>query len=116
MSIYIWMHCLNLHTRIIKLNGRHSFQGGEGYLEYYKIINLDPSIYKIDNWDEEASVPYVTKNGQYYCGYDNTKSISLKAEWLLSLGMKGMMYWDYEGDDKMGTLRKAVWEGTMKSK
>lgn len=98
----------------IPFYGRHSFQGSDASINYNKIITLDPIIYKIDNWDAEASVPYVTKNGQFYCGYDNAKSIGIKAEWLLSLGMKGMMFWDYDGDDKMGTLRKAVWDGIMK--
>ena len=28
--------------------------------------------------------------------------------------MKGMMFWDYEGDDTMGTLRKALWNAVMK--
>ncbi len=98
----------------IPFYGRHSFAGVDASINYNKIISLDPTQYKIDNWDTEGSVPYVTKNGQFYCGYDNAKSIGIKAEWLLSLGMKGMMFWDYDGDDKMGTLRKAAWEGTMK--
>lgn len=25
-----------------------------------------------------------------------------------------MMFWDYEGDDTMGTLRKALWNAVMK--
>jgi hypothetical protein len=28
--------------------------------------------------------------------------------------MRGMMYWDYDGDDPQGTLRTAVWKGVMK--
>ena len=33
---------------------------------------------------------------------------------ILKNGMKGMMFWDYEGDDTMGTLRKALWNAVMK--
>ncbi|GHT68309.1 hypothetical protein AGMMS50239_33120 [Bacteroidia bacterium] len=97
----------------IPFYGRISFSASPGAINYNKIIQLG-SGYKIDNWDEAASVPYVTYNGQYYCGYDNAKSIAIKGEWLLEKGMKGMMFWDYDGDDSDGTLRKAVWKATMK--
>jgi len=98
----------------IPFYGRRSFDSTPTAIDYKNIITLNPQNYKIDNWDEAASVPYVTNNGAYYCGYDNEKSIAIKGEWLLGLGMKGMMYWDYDGDDSKGTLRKAVWEATMK--
>jgi len=97
----------------IPFYGRRSFSASPTAINYRDILNL-PSSYKIDNWDDDASVPYVTYNGQYYCGYDNKRSIAIKGEWLLELGMKGMMYWDYDGDDNAGTLRKAVWEAMMK--
>ncbi len=94
--------------------GRHSWTEA---INYKKIIDLDARSYKIDNWDNAASVPYVTYNGGvYYCGYDNEKSIGMKGEWVLGKGMKGLMFWDYDGDDNQGTLRKAVWKSVMKSK
>jgi hypothetical protein len=31
----------------------------------------------------------------------------------MNLGLKGLMYWQYDADDSKGTLRKAVWEATM---
>ena len=98
----------------IPFYGRRSFSTSPTAIDYKNIITLNPPSYKIDNWDEAASVPYVTYNGQYYCGYDNERSIAIKGEWLLGLGMKGMMYWDYDGDDSAATLRKAVWDATMK--
>jgi chitinase len=97
----------------IPFYGRISFETSPGSINYKAIIKL-AAPYKIDNWDEAASVPYVTYNGQYYCGYDNPKSIALKGEWLLAKGMKGMMFWDYDGDDADGTLRRAVWQASMK--
>ncbi|MDR1526489.1 MAG: glycoside hydrolase family 18 [Dysgonamonadaceae bacterium] len=98
----------------IPFYGRRSFSTSPMSINYKDIVKLNPQSYKIDNWDEAASVPYVTFNGQYYCGYDNAKSIARKGEWLLAKDMKGMMYWDYDGDDPAGTLRAAVWEATMK--
>lgn len=98
----------------IPFYGRANFESG-GAIDYKNIINLSKNDgYVIDNWDSEGSVPYVTKGGTFYCGYDNPRSIGLKGEWLLGLGMKGMMCWDYDGDDSQGTLRKSVWNAVMK--
>ena len=98
----------------IPFYGRHSFDESPTAIDYNKIILLDKSIYKIDNWDDDAKVPYVTENGKFYCGYDNPKSIAIKGDWIRSLGLKGMMYWDYNADDNRQTLSKAVWQATMK--
>ena len=70
--------------------------------------------FKVDNWDDKGLVPYVTKDGKMWAGYDNPKSIGLKAEKILSMGMKGLMFWDYDADDSAGTLRNAVWNSVMK--
>lgn len=98
----------------IPFYGRISFDKSPGAIDYNKIILLDEKEYKIDNWDNYANVPYVTYKGSYYCGYDNPKSIAIKGDWIRSLGMKGMMYWDYNADDNQHTLCKAVWQATMK--
>lgn len=98
----------------IPFYGRISFDKSPGAIDYNKIILLDEKEYKIDNWDSNANVPYVTYKGSYYCGYDNEKSIAIKGDWIRSLGMKGMMYWDYNADDNQHTLCKAVWQATMK--
>lgn len=99
----------------IPFYGRAHFNSG-GSVNYKDIVNLsEGNGYVIDNWDAEGSVPYVTKDGAYYCGYDDPRSIAAKGDWLLRLGMKGMMFWDYDGDDSRGTLRHAVWNAVMKS-
>ncbi len=98
----------------IPFYGRHSFSNSPTAINYKDILELDAQSYKIDNWDNAASVPYVTYNGVYYCGYDNERSIGIKGEWILNKGMRGMMFWDYDGDDNNGTLRKAVWNAVMK--
>lgn len=98
----------------IPFYGRANFESG-GSINYKDILTLSKNNgFVIDNWDSEGSVPYVTKNREFYCGYDNPRSIALKGEWLLGLGMKGMMCWDYDGDDNLGILRKSVWNAVMK--
>ncbi len=100
----------------IPFYGRRSFSTAPTAINYDKILLLDPNVYKIDNFDEAAGVPYVTlvSNNSFYCGYDNARSIALKGEWLHRIGMKGIMYWQYDGDDVKGTLRKACWQAVMK--
>lgn len=93
--------------------GRAHWDSG-GAIDYNKIILLSKADgYVIDNWDAEGQVPYVTKNGTFYCGYDNARSIAAKGEWIRSLGLRGMMFWDYDGDDSAGTLRHALWNAVM---
>ncbi|NLI36829.1 MAG: glycoside hydrolase family 18 [Bacteroidales bacterium] len=96
----------------IPFYGRHTFS--DKTINYKDILTLDKGVYKIDNWDAGANVPYVTKNGQMYYSYDNAKSIAIKGAWIIGLGMKGMCYWDCSGDDGEETLTKAVWNATMK--
>jgi chitinase len=98
----------------IPFYGRISFNTAPLAINYKDILLLDPLHYTIDNFDATASVPYITHDGKYYCSYDNPQSIALKGEWLLSHGMKGMMFWDYDGDDATGTLRTAIWQAVMK--
>jgi chitinase len=98
----------------IPFYGRHSYSEKPQSLNYSTILSLDKTIYKIDNWDAVSKTPFVTKNGLFFCGYDNPQSIDNKANWARGLGLKGMMYWQYDADDYKGTLRKAVWESVMK--
>lgn len=98
----------------IPFYARHSFSASPTSINYGKFNTLNTQDYKIDNWDADASVPYITYKGTYYAGYDNERSIAIKGDWILEKGMAGMMYWDYDGDDSKGTLRKAVWNAVMK--
>ena len=98
----------------IPFYGRHSYSEKPQSLNYSAILALDKTVYKIDNWDAVSKTPYVTKSGVFFCGYDNTQSIENKANWAKGLGLKGMMYWQYDADDAKGTRRKAVWESVMK--
>ncbi|MDD2960732.1 MAG: glycosyl hydrolase family 18 protein [Muribaculaceae bacterium] len=98
----------------IPFYARAHFESG-GAIDYKNVLKLKASEgYKIDNWDAIGSVPYITKNGVFYAGYDNTESIAIKGKWAMTKGMKGFMFWDYDGDDAQGTLRNACWNAVMK--
>jgi chitinase len=96
----------------IPFYGRHTFS--DKALYYKAILKLDQSTYKIDNWSETASVPYVTRHDTIYYTYDNARSIEAKGTWARGLGMRGMFYWNCDGDDASGTLTKATWNATKK--
>ena len=88
-------------------------KGVVDFRDFNKYYTADQG-FKTDNWDDIAKVPYVTKNGKMWAGYDNPRSIAAKGDWVRQKGLRGIMYWDYDGDDSQGTLRRAVWDAVMK--
>jgi Chitinase len=103
----------------IPFYARHAWDNSDGYKGCvdYKDFGTEYTTakgFKIDNWDSKGEVPYITKDGRMWAGYDNPQSIELKAQKVIKMGMKGLMYWDYDADDNKGTLRNAVWNSVMK--
>lgn len=84
-------------------------------ITYKNILKLDKYTYRRNKWDDVAKCPYVEvmATNEFYCGYDNPRSITTKGEWVRKKGMLGLMYWEYDQDDANGTLRKAVWNAVM---
>lgn len=85
-------------------------------LTYKTIVNLDKSVYNIDNWSTAQSVPYVTRvsNGEVLWGYDNPRSIAIKGSWAMGLGMRGLFSWECSQDDDNESLTKALYNAVMK--
>jgi chitinase len=89
----------------------HGKSGIDNFIDYKDIIQLQGFT---DNWDDIAKAPYLTNAaGEFVCTYENVLSIGIKCQYLLDKKMLGAMYWDYDGDDSNGSLRKAVFEGVM---
>jgi chitinase len=81
---------------------------------YRQILQLEGLT---DNWDDKAQVPYLTNDrGEIVCVYENVRSIGVKCQYLRSRKLLGAMYWEYDGDDLEGSLRKAVFDGVMNRK
>ena len=65
-------------------------------------------------WDNIAKAPYLVDSlGNVVCNYEDEESIRIKCKHLNDLGLMGAMYWEYDGDDAEGTMRKAVYEGVF---
>lgn len=94
--------------------GRHSWNQKPTAISYKSILQLDRYQYRRNQWDEIAQCPYVeTMGGTFFCGYDNPRSIAAKGAWVREKGMLGLMYWEYDQDSALGTLRTAVWNAVM---
>lgn len=84
-------------------------RGSGRYADFndFKDIKKDIEAYEI--WDEMAQVPYIADtDGTLIVGYDNPRSLKIKCGYIKANGLRGAMYWDYDGDDADGTLRKTV--------
>lgn len=64
------------------------------------------------HWDPVAMVPYLTddRTGEFAFGYENEKSLFIKARFAVEKELKGAMYWSYGGDNSSGDLRKTVYK------
>ena len=64
------------------------------------------------HWDSVGQVPYLTNDetGAMAFGYDNEKSLALKAQYAVEMGLLGGMYWAYNGDNPAGDLRRTVYQ------
>ncbi|XP_054032261.1 acidic mammalian chitinase [Dryobates pubescens] len=80
------------------------YTGEDGLLAYYEICTILDSG-ATQAWDASQDVPYAYKGSQWV-GYDNTKSFSLKVDWLKKNNFGGAMVWTIDLDDFTGTFCK----------
>lgn len=81
------------------------------FVDYKKILQLDGNGYTAC-WDSVGCVPYLRDSeGEIVCAYDIPKSIEIKCQYIKDNKLKGIMYWQYDGDDENGSLRKAAFNG-----
>ncbi|HOO42366.1 MAG TPA: glycosyl hydrolase family 18 protein [Bacteroidales bacterium] len=93
----------------IPFYGKPSPDFPQGMNSYGKLIQLE-NYEKC--WDDIAKAPYLKDStGKIVCNYDDPRSIGYKCRFIHEYGMKGAMYWEYEGDDDKGSLRQAVFNG-----
>ncbi|MCI7776561.1 MAG: hypothetical protein MR534_03375 [Prevotellaceae bacterium] len=52
--------------------------------------------------------------GQGSTAYDDARSLRDKCHFARKHLLRGVMYWDYHGDDSLGTLQRTVWEAVQR--
>lgn len=66
-------------------------------------------------WDPVADAPYLyNAEKQIFVSYDDPESLALKCKYVLAHKLRGIMFWDYEGDTT-GALLNAVDDGLGKN-
>lgn len=67
-----------------------------------------------EQWDDVAKVPYlVDKDGKMVMGYENTRSLAIKCQYIWDTGLLGGMYWEYSNDNEQGDFRRTLYENLM---
>ena len=60
-------------------------------------------------FDNEAKATFLTDStGLPVLGFDDERSMGYKCDYILEKDLLGAMYWDYSGDDDLGTLRNTL--------
>lgn len=82
-------------------------RGVEGYVPYREGESSD-----VEFWDDTAKVPMILDSlGNMLFGYENARSIAEKCRYIVSGGLRGGMYWEYNDDNASRDLARAVYEG-----
>ncbi len=84
------------------------------FMDYKKVPYIDGYSFK---WDDVAKVPYLADaDGTLVLGYENIQSLAIKCQYIIDRGLLGGMYWDYDGDNEAGDLRRTVHNILIKNK
>lgn len=82
-------------------------RGADGYTPYSAKHSSD-----VEFWDDTAKVPMVLDStGNMLFGYENVRSLTEKCKYIVSHGLRGGMYWEYNADNETHDLSRAVHDG-----
>ncbi len=87
-------------------------RGKEGFPRGIDVTNAHLLPDYTYHWHSVSQVPYLTSDetGEIVFGFDDEKSLRIKALYALDKGLKGCMYWAYNGDNAAGDLRRTVYQ------
>ncbi|XP_055374479.1 probable endochitinase [Condylostylus longicornis] len=96
------------------------YTGQAGFLGYNEICEKLEKGNWNQKWDEKQKVPYAF-SGNQWVGYDNEKSLALKAQYVNEHNLGGIMVWSLETDDfngvcgskypLMNAINQVLWNG-----
>ncbi|MCQ2333691.1 MAG: glycosyl hydrolase family 18 protein [Paludibacteraceae bacterium] len=97
----------------IAFYGRHTFDSSDKEWMYYEIEEV-----LLRNWPTRYTkkfnnlwkVPVLYKDGAMFCSYDDPQSIAYKGDYAINRGMRGLMYWEVEGDNNKKDLQHACYK------
>jgi chitinase len=82
-----------------------------GALRYYRVVEAQRAGFT-RYWDAEARVPWLYHAAtRTWITYDDAESLALKAEFVRTRKLGGIMIWELSGDD--GTLLPAIYNGLI---
>jgi chitinase len=86
-----------------------------GYTDYRRLIQMTGYP---EQWDAVAKAPYLTDpvTGEMVAGFDNPLSLKLKTDYIRTRGLRGIMYWEFDGDDAELSLSKTIFYGLYPDK
>ena len=85
-------------------------------LKEYNRTGILPKGYE-KKWDDVGKVPYIAnERGELVRGYENTRSLAAKCQYVLDHHLKGGMYWDYASDNSQGDERTTLYLSLIKNK
>lgn len=89
---------------------------GEGKLRNYLRNHDNLGIYT-EKWDEKGQVPYMADaEGKLVNGFENTRSLAQKCQYILDNGLRGGMYWEYSSDNYQGDERTTLYLSLIQNK
>ncbi len=89
-----------LHVQSLGCPDTLTFGSGAGTPQYYDIVaKIRQGLYDYQ-WDEVAQVPYLTgrNNLPSFVSFDDERSIALKAQFVKSRNLHGVVIWDVTAD------------------
>ena len=85
-------------------------------LKEYDRTGILPKGYE-KRWDDVGKVPYIAnEKGELVRGYDNSRSLAEKCQFILDHHLCGGMYWDYASDNSQGDERTTLYLSLLKNK
>ena len=79
------------------------------YSNLHRLLHEEHWIRK---WDDETKTPWLcSPDGRIVIGYDDAESVSLKTQWAMQQGFRGVFFWQIAADrlpDGSNPLQEAV--------